>query len=178
MYFNYMPNGLKSNVKLFGDDTSIFSIAKNKNDSAKDLTHDLSLISKWAFKWRMFFNPDSTKPAQEVIFSRKKDDSAHPNMFFNDIPVERASHQKHLGINIDEKLKFKMHIEIALYKVNKAISIIKRLRHTLPRKSLLTIYKAFVRPHIDCGDVTYDQPFNEYFCKKLESVRYKAALAN
>ena len=45
-----MPNGLKSNVKLFADDTSIFSTVKNKNGSAKDLTHDLSLISKWAFK--------------------------------------------------------------------------------------------------------------------------------
>ena len=36
-----MPDGLKRNVKLFADDTSIFRIAKNKNDSAKDLTHDL-----------------------------------------------------------------------------------------------------------------------------------------
>ena len=44
-----MPNGLKNNVKLFADDTSIFSIVKNKNDSAKDITHDLSLISKMSF---------------------------------------------------------------------------------------------------------------------------------
>ena len=51
IYVNNMANGLKSNVKLFADDTSIFSIAKNKNDSARDLTHDLSLISKWASKW-------------------------------------------------------------------------------------------------------------------------------
>ena len=41
-----MPDGLKSNVKLFADNTSIFSIVKNKSDSAKDLSHDLSLISK------------------------------------------------------------------------------------------------------------------------------------
>ena len=87
-----MPEGLKSNVKLFADDTSIFSIAKNKNGSAKDLTHDLSLISKWALQWKMLFNPDPTKPAQEVIFSRKKGDSAHPNILFNDMSVERASH--------------------------------------------------------------------------------------
>ena len=54
IYVNNMANGLKSNVKLFADDTSIFSIAKNKNDSARDLTHDLSLISKWASKWEYF----------------------------------------------------------------------------------------------------------------------------
>ena len=46
IYFNDMPNELKRNVKLFADDTSIFSIVKNKNDNAKNLTHDLSLISK------------------------------------------------------------------------------------------------------------------------------------
>ena len=48
----------------------LFSIVKNKNDSAKNLTHDFSLISKWAFKWKRFFNQDPT--AKGVIFSRKK----------------------------------------------------------------------------------------------------------
>ena len=67
-----MPDGLKSNVKLFANATSIFSIVKNKNDSAKDLTQDLSLISKCAFKWKMLFDLEPTKPAQEVIISRKK----------------------------------------------------------------------------------------------------------
>ena len=59
--------------------------------------------------------------------------TAHPNVFFNDIPVERVSHQKHLGINLAEKLNFKMHIETVLLKFNKGIYIIKKLRHTLPR---------------------------------------------
>ena len=81
-YIADMPDGLKSNVKLFADDTSIFSIAKNKNGSAKDLTHELSLISKWAFQWKMLFNPDPTRPGQEGIFSRKKGNSAHTIIFF------------------------------------------------------------------------------------------------
>ena len=67
-----MPNGSKSNVKLFPDDTSIFNIVRNRNGSVKNLTHDLSLISKWAFKWKMLFNPHPTKSAKEVIFSKKK----------------------------------------------------------------------------------------------------------
>ena len=89
--------------------------------------------------------------------------------------VERASHQKHLGIYLDEKLNFKMHIDTVSCKVNKGISVIKRLRHTLPRKPpLLTIYKAFLRPH---GNIIYDQPSNEPFCEKLELVHSKATLA-
>ena len=41
----------------------------------------------------------------------------------------------------------------------------------------MTIYKAFLRPLIDYGDIIYDPPQNESFCEKLESVQCKAALA-
>ena len=55
--------------------------------------------------------------------------------------------------------------------------MIKKLQNFLPRQSLLTIYKSFMRPHLDYEDVVYDQPHNETFCSKLESVQYNAALA-
>ena len=42
---------------------------------------------------------------------------------------------------------------------------------------MLTIYKSFVRPHLDYGDIIYDQPQNDSFCNKLESIQYNAALA-
>ena len=47
----------------------------------------------------------------------------------------------------------------------------------MSRKSLIKIYKAFLRPLIAYGDIIYDQSQNEPFCEKLESVQYKAALA-
>ena len=47
----------------------------------------------------------------------------------------------------------------------------------LPRKSLLCIYKSFIRPRLDYADVIYDQPHNENFCSKVESIQYNAALA-
>ena len=177
IYINDLPNGLKSNAKLFADDTSLFSIVNDKNESANVLNNDLSLISKWAYDWKMLFNPDPKKPAQEVIFSRKKQFQSHPTIKLNNIPVERASSQKHLGLILDEKLNFKQHIDNAILKIEKGISVIRKLRHSLPRESLITIYKAFLRPLIDYGDIIYDQPQNESFCEKLESVQYKAALA-
>ena len=50
----------------------------------------------------------------------------------------------------------------------------KRLSLILSRKSLLTIYKSFVRPNLDYADIIYDKPFNESFKRKM--VQYKAAL--
>ena len=107
IYINDLPNELKSNAKLVGDETSLFTIVKDENESANVLNNDLSLISKWVFNWKMLFNPDPTKPAQEVFFSRKKKTQNHPTLSLNNIQVERASSQKHLGLILDEKLNFK-----------------------------------------------------------------------
>ena len=109
---------MKSNAKLFADDTSLFTIVKDKHESADVLNNDLLLISKWAYDWKMLFNPYPKKPAQDVIFSRKTQSQSHPTISLNNIHVERASYQKHLGIILDEKLNFKHHIDNAILKID------------------------------------------------------------
>ena len=83
IYINDLPNGLNSNVKLFADDTSPFSFVHNISDSANLLNSNLSKINEWALQWRMSFNPDPTKQAQEIIFSRKTSKRNHPGLMFN-----------------------------------------------------------------------------------------------
>ena len=46
----------------------------------------------------------------------------------------------------------------------------------ISRKSLLTIYKSFVRSNLDYADIIYDKPLNESFKRKIEMVQYNAAL--
>ena len=53
----------------------------------------------------------------------------------------------------------------------------KRLSLFLSRKTLLTIYKSFVRPNLDYADIIYDKPFNESFKTKIEMIQYRVALA-
>ena len=48
---------------------------------------------------------------------------------------------------------------------------------TIYKSALLTIYKSFLRPHLDYRDVIYDCAFNKSSQNKLESVQYNAALA-
>ena len=55
--------------------------------------------------------------------------------------------------------------------------MIKKLSSTLPRDAFLTVYKSFVRPHLDYDDIIYDQAQTESFCNILESIQYNAALA-
>ena len=125
----------------------------------------------------MIFNPDLSKQAQEVIFSRKTDQISYPTTTFNTVPVACTSCQKHLRLCLDEKLHFSQHINIKISKANKGIGTIKRLSHIILRKSLITIYKSFITPHLDYHDVMYDQPNNESFCTKIERIQCNAILA-
>ena len=53
----------------------------------------------------------------------------------------------------------------------------KRLSVNLTRSALLTIYKSFIRSHLEYGDILYDKPDNENFQNKIEKVQYKACVA-
>ena len=148
IYINDLPDGLNSIAKLFADDTSLFSIVQDPNESAKYLNLDLSVISQWTYQWKILFNPDPKKPAHEVIFSRNKNEETHPSVFYN-VEVSRIDSQKHLGLVLDNKLTFKKHTKDKLNKAYFGVDKIKRLRDILPRDSLVIIYKPFIRPHLD-----------------------------
>ena len=72
IYINGLPLGLTTNVKLFPDDNFLFSVVNNASVFASKLNNDLVKIRDWAISWKMSFNPDPTKQAKEVIFSKKK----------------------------------------------------------------------------------------------------------
>ena len=91
----------------------------------------------------MLFNSEFRKPAQEVLFSIRKQDQISLTISFNSIQVERTSYRKNLRILLDEKLYFERHVDKAILKINKGISVIKKLRHNLQPKPLVTRYKVF-----------------------------------
>ena len=61
IFINDLPDGRTSLCKIFADDTSLFSKVYDIDISAKELNSDLEKIGKWAFQWKMQFNPDCNK---------------------------------------------------------------------------------------------------------------------
>ena len=114
IYIKDLSENLASGPKLFADDTSLFSVIKNADTSNIDLNNDLKKIGEWAFQWKMNFNPDPTKQAQERFFSRKVQTTNHPPLFFNGNVVPQTSLQKHLGMFLDIKLNFSEHLKTIL----------------------------------------------------------------
>ena len=108
----------------------------------------------------MSFNPDSSKKPrsqiQEIIFSRKKIKSSHPSMYFNNILVNSTSVHKHLGMLLDDKLGYGHHLKFVLNKIKKTRGLLRKFQQILPRQTLITIYKSFIRPHLDYGNIVYD----------------------
>ena len=127
IYINDLPDGITSICKIFANDTSLFSKVLDVNESTKKLNLDLERISEWAFQWKMHFNPDPNKQANEVIFSRKSKVHSHPPLTFNNNDVKKCPHQKHLGIILDSKLDFNIHVDNKIKKCYRMIGIIKRL---------------------------------------------------
>ena len=52
----------------------------------------------------MNFNPDISKQANEVAFSRKTNKVSHRSLTFDNMPVAQTNSQKHLGMQIDNTL--------------------------------------------------------------------------
>ena len=98
-------------------------------------------------------------------------------MFFNNSPVVSIPSQKHLDVHLDEKLNFNEHMKEKIVEACQGISVIKELQNKLSTNALLTIYKSFKKPHLDCVDVVYDEPNNESFNGKLEKIQCNSALA-
>ena len=77
---------------------------------------------------------------------------------------------------LDEKLNYNTHIKEKLSKVYKGIGLLRNLSNKLPRQAFVTVYKAFIRPHLDYGDIVFGKPNNDTFINKIEKAQYDAAL--
>ena len=101
--------------------------------------------------------------------------------------MKKINEHKHFGIILDSKLSFSAHIKSVISKTRKGIALLKYLSKYFPRHTLNELYKLYVRPYPDYGDVIYHIPaklcefsqntFLSNLMEKIESVQYYAALA-
>ena len=101
----------------------------------------------------------------------------HPHLFFNKNVVPKVTLQKHLEMFLDSKLNFSEHLKTIFQKINRTIGLLRKLQTLLSRALLITIYKLFIRPHLDYADMIYNQTFNMSFQQKMETIQYNIALA-
>ena len=93
--------------------------------------------------------------------------SSHPSVYFNNIPVSSTSVHKHLGMLLDDKLRYEHHLKFVLNKVKETTGLLRKFNQSLPRQSLIRIYKSFIWPHLDMAILFMIEPLMNHFTKIL-----------
>ena len=95
VFNNDIVNEIGSNIRLFGDDTSLYIIVDNPHSSAPRLNDDLKKISDWAKLWLVAFNPPKN---ESLVVSRKVNKPVHPPLFMQKQQIQEVNHHKDLGL--------------------------------------------------------------------------------
>ena len=171
IYINDIVADIGSNIRLFADDTSLFIIVEKPVLSADCLNRDLDKIKQWATTWLLSFNPSKT---ETLLISRKVNRPQHPPLFMQDVQIKEVDYHKHLGLIFSNDGSWHQHIRYITEKAWFRINIMRKLKFQLDRKSLETIYLAFVRPLLECADVTWDN-CSQYEKNELNKIQNEAA---
>ena len=171
LYINDIVTEIRSNIRLFADDTSLYIIVDNPDAAAEILNTDLNKISKWAKSWLVKFNPNKN---ESLIISRKINQPDHPPVFMSNQEINEVQFHKHLGIYIASDCSWHKHIEYVKSKAWSRINVMRKFKYTLDRKSLETIYIAFVRPILEYADVVWDN-CTQQEKHEIEKIQLEAA---
>ena len=152
VYVNDIAENLLSLVRLFADDSSLFFSATNLKDIEGVINHDLSLISEWAKKWLVDFNPIKTVA---MLFSLRPID-ALPLLNFNNSIIDFVESHKHLGITFSCNGQWHTHIKTIQKGAYKILGIMRKLKYSFSRQTLNQMYVSYVRPLLEYSSIVWD----------------------
>ncbi|MCG8116730.1 MAG: reverse transcriptase domain-containing protein, partial [Candidatus Thiodiazotropha endolucinida] len=171
IYINDIVVDIQSSIRLFADDTSLYIVVENPMHAAAQINSDLAKIHSWATKWLVSFNPAKS---ESMIFSRKINKPNHPHIAMNQQHIKEVHSHKHLGLIFSTDCTWHDHIDNIKTKAWFRVNIMRKLKFTLDRKSLQTIYTSFIRPLLEYADVVWDNcTRNEAY--ELEKIQHEAA---
>ena len=136
-----MVTNIKSTVRLFADDTSLYVIVDEPAGAAKCLNSDLELIYQWAKRWLVKFN---AAKSESLLISRKANKPFHPPLLMNNEPIKEVISHKHLGIFLSSDGIWHEYINYIPVKAWIRINTMRKLKFLLDRRSLEIIYISFI----------------------------------
>ena len=171
VYINDIIVDIRSHVRLFADDTSLYMSVENPQTTASILSNDLAKMHVWAQKWLVNFNPAKT---ESLLISRRLIKPNHPNIIFQQTIVQEVNFHKHLGIIFSSDASWNYHINYIMEKARKRLCILRSYKHLFDRNALEILYNSFIRPVLEYSDVLWDN-CSETCKNQLESIQIDAA---
>ena len=146
---------------LYADDTVL---VQKTNSSFSNYQNDVKKVETWLNLNKLTLNIDKT---YDVQFDRHKTVSSE-KLTLNGNEATAKETVRYLGIEVDNHLNFKSHIELVISKLNKMGGLMYRLRKILKTSQLLAVYKAYIKPIIQYGVIVYGAT-SRSILKPLES---------
>lgn len=141
LYINNIVVNIKTNVRLFADDTSLNLIVEDPNETTTILNNDLETIYKWADTWLVKFNPFKSV---SFLLSRKNSANIHQPLVMNNEYIKEVTHHKHLGLFLSNDGTWHEHIDYITSKAWQRVNIMRKLKFLLDRESLQIIYTSLI----------------------------------
>ena len=171
IFINDIVNDIGCRIKLFADDTSLYIIIEHPDAAAQILNEDLEKVRNWSKTWLVSFNPQKT---ETLLISRKANQTYHPPLYFDGIPIQEVTNHKHVGLIFNNTCHWGQHIDYIIDKACKKLNILRSLKFDLDRLTLQIMYFSFIRPVLEYGDIIFDN-CPSYFSEKLEKINIEAA---
>ena len=167
IYINDLTENIKSNIRLFADDTMIYAEVDDPKITSDLLNSDLERINNWSKRWLVNFSPEKTRT---LTFSTRRTKQIYPDLYLNNIKIKETDNHKHLGLTFSNNGKWEEHLDNIGKKTNKRLNMIKQLQFNLDRQTLQTLYFTYVRPLMEYGDIVWNN-INENQTEFLETIQ-------
>ena len=146
IYINDIPEiACFAKFILYADDANIIITANTIEDVYNQLLSLITNLVKWVNYNGLALNLKKTK---YMIFSRSNVDLPLP-LIISEMPIERKTETRFLGVIIDDSLKWSRHVKTVLSKMSRYVGIMYKIKKLLPLKARLQIYHSFIQSHIN-----------------------------
>ena len=170
IYVNELPtiSNLFS-LCLFADDTTMIFKNSNPNDLVRTCNVGMEVFYSWCCANRLSINVSKTNL---MLFSNNLDPGDISEVYMNNVRIQYASSAKFLGIMIDDKLKFNLHINNIAQKISKNCGIFYKLKQYVSTNTLLCIYRSFVESYLNYCTVLFGNAYPSHL-RPLETAQKK-----
>lgn len=135
----------RGKLVMYADDTCLMFSNETVDGIMADIRHDLQLMSDFYLANRLTLNMDKTR---YMLFGRRWRYTRPVEVFFGNVALQRVSTYKYLGLHLDERLCFDVHVDEVCTKVSRVCGLLFRVRKFVPRHAMLNVYYALIHSHI------------------------------
>ena len=175
IYINDLNFALKSQPRLFADNTFLIVKGLNPEQLQIKINSELQNLHQWYCVNKLSINPSETNI---IIIPPKQTNATIPHLHLtsNGFAINIVDSAKYLGVVNDNELNFKQYIKMMEGKVARSVEILFKLKHFFPQNIMLQPYYALVHPFLSYGIIIWGATYPTYI-KRLKSLQNRAIRA-